>query len=48
MKSKSTEYIRVPQVAKKAYQAPKLKVLGRVTNLTLKSGSATDGFGTFA
>ena len=34
--------------AKKAYKAPQLKVLGRVSTLTLKGGSAADGFGTFA
>ncbi|QIP15393.1 hypothetical protein G8759_23560 [Spirosoma aureum] len=30
---------------KKAYKTPKLKVLGNVKKLTLKTGSNTDGFG---
>ncbi|WP_170061208.1 hypothetical protein [Spirosoma aerolatum] len=30
---------------KKAYQSPKLHVLGHVKKLTLKIGSDTDGFG---
>ena len=33
--------------AKKAYKTPKLKTLGNVKKLTLKSGSSVDGFGTF-
>jgi len=33
------------QRPKKAYQTPKLKVLGNVKKLTLKTGSNTDGFG---
>lgn len=33
--------------AKKAYTKPKLKSLGSVRSLTLKTGSATDGFGSF-
>jgi hypothetical protein len=32
---------------KRAYKSPKLKTLGNVKQLTLKSGSAADGFGTF-
>ncbi|WP_170061086.1 hypothetical protein [Spirosoma aerolatum] len=31
--------------SKKTYASPKLKVLGSVRTLTLKSGSNTDGFG---
>ncbi|WP_170069423.1 hypothetical protein [Spirosoma pollinicola] len=37
--------VRLP---KKAYKTPRLKALGSVKKLTLKSGSAVDGFGTFA
>ena len=33
---------------KKAYKTPKLTALGTVRQLTLKSGSLADGFGTFA
>jgi hypothetical protein len=33
---------------KRAYQSPKLKTLGNVKHLTLKTGSSVDGFGTFA
>ncbi|SOD95413.1 hypothetical protein SAMN06269250_4850 [Spirosoma fluviale] len=32
---------------KRAYQSPKLKTLGNVKFLTLKTGSSVDGFGTF-
>jgi hypothetical protein len=32
---------------KRAYKSPRLKTLGNVKKLTLKSGSATDGFGSF-
>ncbi|SOD92551.1 hypothetical protein [Spirosoma fluviale] len=32
---------------KKAYKTPKIKSLGNVKQLTLKTGSAVDGFGTF-
>ncbi|WP_461148253.1 hypothetical protein [Spirosoma pulveris] len=32
---------------KKAYKAPKIKSLGSVRQLTLKTGSAVDGFGSF-
>ncbi|WP_461150055.1 hypothetical protein [Spirosoma pulveris] len=32
---------------KRAYKSPKLKTLGNVKKLTLKTGSATDGFGSF-
>ena len=46
--SKAIPNIRVAKVAKKAYQAPKLQALGSVKKLTLKGGSAADGFGTFA
>ena len=34
-------------VPKKTYKAPKLKVLGNVKKLTLKSGSNVDGMGSF-
>ncbi len=30
---------------KKSYLSPKLKVLGNIRKLTLKTGSSTDGFG---
>lgn len=33
---------------KRTYHSPKLKTLGNVKKLTLKTGSAADGFGTFA
>ncbi|ADB42075.1 hypothetical protein [Spirosoma linguale] len=33
---------------KRAYTSPKLKTLGNVKKLTLKTGSATDGFGSFS
>jgi len=33
---------------KKSYQTPTVKLLGNAKKLTLKSGSAADGFGTFA
>ncbi|WP_461074121.1 hypothetical protein [Spirosoma horti] len=42
-----TVHISAP-TPKKAYKTPKLKALGSVKKLTLKSGSAVDGFGTFA
>ncbi|WP_461068980.1 hypothetical protein [Spirosoma horti] len=42
-----TVHISAP-TPKKAYKTPKLKSLGSVKKLTLKSGSATDGFGSFA
>jgi hypothetical protein len=32
---------------KRAYQSPRLKRLGQVKTLTLKSGSSVDGFGSF-
>ncbi|WP_460938960.1 hypothetical protein [Spirosoma humi] len=41
-----TVHISAP-APKKAYKTPKLKSLGSVKKLTLKSGSAVDGFGTF-
>lgn len=37
----------VNSLPKKSYQAPAVKLLGNAKKLTLKSGSATDGFGTF-
>nr|WP_169518494.1 hypothetical protein [Spirosoma panaciterrae] len=43
MNSKSNH--TVPSSTKKAYTSPKLHVLGNVKKLTLKIGSATDGFG---
>jgi hypothetical protein len=43
----TTSHTLVPS-PKKAYKSPKLKTLGKVKQLTLKSGSATDGFGTFS
>lgn len=36
------------KLAKKAYTKPKIKTLGSVRSLTLKTGSATDGFGSFS
>ena len=42
-----TTHILTPS-PKKAYKTPKLKALGTVKQLTLKSGSLADGFGTFA
>lgn len=36
---------RVTPSPKKAYQTPKLKVMGNVEVLTLKIGSITDGMG---
>ncbi len=47
MKIKATAYIRAGKAAKKAYQAPKLQVLGSVKKLTLKMGSNADGMGGF-
>ncbi len=44
---RSTTIQKVVSKKKKAYTAPQLKVLGNVKKLTLKSGSAVDGFGTF-
>ncbi|WP_169750810.1 hypothetical protein [Spirosoma radiotolerans] len=38
----------VNSLPKKSYKTPAVKWLGSVKKLTLKSGSATDGFGTFA
>ncbi|WP_425290925.1 hypothetical protein [Spirosoma linguale] len=32
---------------KRAYSTPKLKSLGNVKKLTLKTGSSVDGFGSF-
>ncbi|SOD93237.1 hypothetical protein SAMN06269250_4425 [Spirosoma fluviale] len=32
---------------KKVYKTPRLKSLGNVKTLTLKTGSSVDGFGTF-
>ncbi|WP_157815954.1 lasso RiPP family leader peptide-containing protein [Spirosoma pollinicola] len=46
MKSRSTQRNTAPS-PRKTYQTPALKNLGSVKKLTLKSGSATDGFGTF-
>ncbi|MBN8827065.1 hypothetical protein [Spirosoma sp.] len=43
MNSKSN--YTLPSSGKKAYQSPKLHVLGNVRKLTLKIGSNTDGFG---
>ncbi|WP_460933322.1 hypothetical protein [Spirosoma humi] len=37
----------VNSLPKKTYQTPSIKLLGNAKKLTLKSGSATDGFGTF-
>jgi hypothetical protein len=48
MTIKITQHTAVPVRQKKAYQTPKVNVLGNVRKLTLKSGSSTDGFGTFA
>jgi hypothetical protein len=45
--TKKSIHLSAPST-KKAYKAPKLKSLGSVKKLTLKSGSAVDGFGTFA
>jgi hypothetical protein len=45
---KSTKKPARSHQPKRAYQSPKLKTLGSVKTLTLKTGSATDGFGTFA
>jgi hypothetical protein len=33
---------------KRTYHSPKLKSLGNVKHLSLKTGSSVDGFGTFA
>ena len=46
--TKTNETVPTARLAKKVYKSPQFKVLGRVTNLTLKGGSAADGFGTFA
>ncbi|WP_461127674.1 lasso RiPP family leader peptide-containing protein [Spirosoma aerophilum] len=45
MKTKS---IAIHPSPKKAYKSPTLIALGTVRKLTLKSGSAVDGFGSFA
>ncbi|WP_461125481.1 hypothetical protein [Spirosoma aerophilum] len=37
-----------PAFTKTKYTPPTLKLLGNVKKLTLKTGSSTDGFGTFA
>ena len=37
----------VKSLPKKSYEAPTVKWLGNAKKLTLKSGSAADGFGTF-
>jgi hypothetical protein len=47
MKSTKNPSLTTPQ-PKRAYQSPRLKTLGSVKHLTLKTGSAVDGFGTFA
>ena len=38
---------RAGLIAKKKYSAPKIKSLGNVKTLTLKTGSSVVGFGTF-
>jgi hypothetical protein len=47
-KMKKVPTYSVTPSSKKAYKAPKAKLLGNIKKLTLKSGSAIDGFGTFA
>ncbi|WP_461149835.1 hypothetical protein [Spirosoma pulveris] len=44
---KSTKKDISTPLRKKAYHAPKLKPLGNVKKLTLKTGSSVDGFGSF-
>lgn len=44
---KSTKKGISAPLRKKAYSAPKIKTLGNVKKLTLKTGSSVDGFGTF-
>ncbi|ADB42055.1 hypothetical protein [Spirosoma linguale] len=36
-----------PPKPKRGYKTPKLKPLGNVKKLTLKTGSSVDGFGSF-
>ena len=42
-----TTSIATPSTKKKAYKTPKLKALGSVRKLTLKTGSNVDGLGGF-
>lgn len=44
MKTKTTS-VAVNKPSKRTYQKPKLKSLGSVRKITLKTGSDTDGFG---
>ncbi|ADB42558.1 hypothetical protein Slin_6601 [Spirosoma linguale DSM 74] len=46
MSKKAIHHISA-SVPKKAYKTPRIKSLGSVKQLTLKTGSAVDGFGTF-
>ncbi|MCX6217888.1 hypothetical protein [Spirosoma sp.] len=47
MKSTKKDISVSAPARKKAYCAPKLKPLGNVKKLTLKTGSSVDGFGSF-